>query len=485
MSLWLVNAIAVSLIFIPQLAIIGNELNDDPTAGFDPDSWNAIFIPIYIGIGLYTLVTIALIVHAFGGCCNSTGDAKQADDDARQQDDNDNDVKEKPVRGGRKPTVAAAYPLGRTTATPGFADFGNVEDRVSGTPSAQFNSKERLTRLVDCGVRLLFTGLVLAAVIVLAETLEHAPHKRNWTAFFTLVYIVLGFYLFVLIMGAIQTYIIDQSPAGKASGAATLFGGVLCCFRNSSVELAEEADEEMEDNSHTAVARQHRYAHRAEFQERPCVYICAPYAVNNWTMYILAFLAWTVPIALLWSSIVLMKFLNEHRPSAPTPEVESLELMAPTRAFNGRQHHIATYAPRIKAPADLYAAAMRLHNGDGRDENGIDLLDVTLPLIVAISILILHLPCLLLKCLCTQSRAIDWLLGFIYAAWLAFWLWFLIELADTDNGHPDDFQELFTPLYILFGITIVLGIVGFLCLPKSYKMSREYVSEWGLMVYKK
>jgi hypothetical protein len=466
MSLWLINAIAISLIGIPQLAIVGNELNGDPTAGFRPDSWNTMLIPTYVGIGLYALVTLALIVHAFGGCCNASGGSESNSTAlSNDDDDNDNDVKD----------ISRRRDVG-VTASPGFVDFGNVQARVA-TPASQFTTKERLVRLVDCGIRIIFIGLFLAATIVLASTLETPPHARDWTAFFALIFTIISLYLILLIFGAIQTYIIDQSPAGKASNTATLFGGVLCCFSNSGAELAEEADESMEDNSHSTVARGQRYRTRAEFQDRPCVYICTPYAVPSWTWYVLAFLAWTIPIALLWSSVELYLFLNDHRPDPPATESEGIEL---TRSFNGRFHHIATFAPRVNVAPTQSLTPMEMLAA--RHNHGVDLLVVVLPLIVAIGILILQLPCLLLSCCRKGSLAIDWLFGFIYASWLGFWLWFLIDIIDI--RPRENFQDLFTPLYILFGITIVFGIIGYLCMPKSYKLRREYVSEWGLMVYK-
>jgi hypothetical protein len=509
MSLWLVESLTISFFGIITLAVLGNALNDADARGTRVTNFGEIFIPIYIAIGFFVVYVIAMAIFACAGCCNADRRRATTSGKANDDDDDNEDIGVTPAFNARRRAAAA---LAATS------DFSNAQevDATSSTPVKTISKTEQHVILVDVAIDIVFAGFVLAMFIVLAHTLDRPLAAEDFTAFFVLFYIVQALYLLLLIVGAAQTYIIDHSPAGLASGGATLFGGVLCCYSASRDEMLDEAEESFESNPYTSTARKQRYDERAEFQDRPCTYIFVPYAAPSWIDWLFGIFLWLVPLAILASSILLQIYLdravdNERAKLAaeaalssstatgapPTAAVLSLDGLL--RPFV-RPHHIATFAPRIpttvvdvKMMAEFIAQAHAPATDPSGSTHNLDFGIVLLPIFIVLGILILQSFCLCAMCIYRGRTAMEWLLGSIYVLWLGLLLWFFIELAERVDFGPradglednhEDYQELFVPLYILFGLTLLIGACGFICLPSSYRPTRAYTSKWGAVVYR-
>jgi hypothetical protein len=497
MSLWLVQALVISTFGIITLALLGNKLDegDDSTT-----TYNEVFIPIYIGIGLYVIYVVANAIGACAGCGRRRRLKRSLNSDDDDDDDDDTITPSPAFNSRRRAAAALTNHVGGE-----FSNAGEIESRPEEDVAEQAKAAaaERSVIIVDTVIDLLFAGVLLATFIVLGITLDKSLVDENFTAFFVLFYIALGLYVLLLAVGTINTYIIDSSPAGLASGKATLCAGVLCCCSNMDAELYAEADASVDGNLHTSRARKDRYMQRAEFQDRTCVYACAPYAAPGWIQWLLALFLWLVPFAILVSAILLQVYLNravanEQLLTTTTtlvPTVAPLSLDSIVRVFKGRVHHAATFAPRIDT---VTLAAEVLAHAPATDPSGstnnIDFGIVLLPIFVALGVLILNSFCLCVSCIAVGRTIMEWALGSIYIVWLAFFLWFFVELAERVDFGPradglegdsgEDFQDLFVPLYIAFGLTLVIGACGFICLPASYRPQRAYVSKWGVVVYK-
>lgn len=517
MSLWLVQALVVSFFGIITLAVVANALNEAAATGTRPTNFNELFTAIYVLVGFYVLYDVAVAISACTGCCNSG--RRRATTTSRRitinddETDDDNDTFGGPSFNARRRAAAAAAAAGLGGE---FTNAEEVSGSLTATPTAiqlPVSSRERQAVLADVAIDILFAGLIAAMFAVLAFTLNRPLADENFTAFFVLFYIIQGLYILLLIAGALQTYVLDHSPAGLASGSAVLCGGVLCCCAGSQNELLDEADASIDANSASSLARKQRYAERAEFQDRPCVYLCSPYAAPSWVDWLFGVLLWAVPIGILATTILLQIYLNRAVENAdamtttPAPTTTTatgiggiLSLDLAQRLFAGRSHHIATFAPRLPAtPIDgkMLAAFAAASHAPATDPSGsthnIDFGIVLLPIFIVLGVLILQSFCLCAMCLYRGRSAIEWLLGAIYILWLGFLLWFAIELTERVDFGPradgleddgEDFHELFVPLYILFSITLVLGACGYLCLPTSYRPQRAYVSKWGVVVYR-
>jgi len=511
MSLWLTEALVVSFFGIITLAVLGNALNEEDTEGETPN-FNEVFIPIYIAIGFFVIYVIARAVHACAGCCNSNVGRRR---DANYENDNDDPLPPAPLPQNTPAFNARRRAAAAIAAAGGgeFTDASEVELSAKAAANAT-TKKERQAVAVDTALDLVFAGLILAMFIVLAETLEKPLVEENFLAFFVLFYIVQAMYIVLLLIGAGQTYYIDHSPAGIASGTATFCGGVLCCCATNEIddELLDEADAEIENNSSSSLARKKRYEERAEFQDRPCVYVCSPYAAASWIDWLFGVFLWLVPVAILASTILLQIYLHNTVENAEsmtlstttgTAAVPTAAALSFDRIFNGRPHHIATFAPRIEISRSGKIIGVLNNNNDESEHppatdpsgstNNIDFGIVLLPIYIVLGILILHSFCLCASCVHQRRSAMEWLLGSIYIFWLGFLLWFFIELAERVDFGPredeladdhEEFHELFIPLYLLFGLTLVIGACGFICLPPSYRPQRRYVSKWGVVVYR-
>lgn len=522
MSLWLVEALVISVFGIIELAVLGNKQN-----GFGPETFAEAFIPIFVAFGFFYIYVIAVAVSALAGCCNSPMRRLRAE----EQDNADfvdlgptsRSVTTTTTTSGDSQTSSGWNTRRRAMALYGqnggtnINEFSNASDNGALSPSGALvvpvNSVWREAVLVDCAIDFVMASILLAMFIVLALVLDRPFVEQNYTAVFVLFYIFMGAYLVLLIIGSVQVVILDSSPAGKASGSATLCAGVLCCCASGYAdELYAEADASIDENNGTSLARQQRYNERAEFQERPCVYACAPYAIGSYFDWMLALFLWLLPLALVVTAILLQIYLgqriddarcNDERTndittgSSTTMSPNSLGLEAPVRSFAGRLHHVATFAPRIATtpPIDMSKLAFDIaaigNRGTSSAEHvRLDMAIILLPLFIAIGLLILQSFCLCVQCVVRRRSAVEWLIGAIYVLWLAFWLWFLIELSErVDWGarnpeDDEDFQEFFVPLYILFGLTLIIGASGYICLPRSYKPNRAFVSKWGVIVYR-
>lgn len=417
--MWIVNALVISVFGLVELLILANALNSgEPTA---EHTWNELFLPLYAGLGFYALYVLAVFVWVCTGCSK------------RRTEDDDNDVVDYSV--GQKPEL----------------DAGELGERWANGSDAVFD--------------VLLIGLLIASVAVLAHTLEQPV--PSWGPLFALLITVEVLYIISLVVGSVQTYVLHHAPTQRASAAATLFAGVLCCCSTAAARRALEDEKEAihDQNADSDVAIQERYDRRAEFQDRPCVYLCTPGAAPNATIWILGAIAWLLPFALLATTILLYKRLA----AMPAP-LEAVEL---TRVFMGRRHHIATAAPR---PLELMSGVLPL-------------LVVLLPLFVAEGLLLLQAVCLCFAC-CVQGRTfVEWMLGLFYGAWLIAAVVFqakLVERFDNPPEQDDSWHSTFAPLYLLFIPSIVvLGIIVACCTPPTYEPERQYVSKWGFVVYKK
>ena len=488
MSLWLVEALTISFFGIIELALLGNYLNDvdgpTPTTP-TPANFNEVFIPIYVAIGFFVIYVIAVAISAAAGCCNSRPRGARTDG-TDEPDEGSPDWNRRRNAFARQASII---------------DVDNAVDnstKSDGELAVPLTSRWREAVFVDCAIDLVFAGLVLAFFIVLAFQLDRPRAEQNFTAVFSLFYVAYDLYIILLAVGVVQTVVIDHSPAGRASRTNTLFGGVLCCCPRDTRDQLEEADAAIEDNSGTSAARRARFIERAEFQDRPCVYVFSPYAIGSWVDWFQAFTLWILVFAVLGSAILLEIYLLDLRdvarataaldaPVQPTEAPAPLALDVPLRVFAGRQHHIPTFAPRVPESIVFDAQAVALANND----LPYDLAIVLLPIFIALGLLLLQSLLLIVQCVVRRRTAVEWLLGTIYVLWLAFWLWFLIALSERvdfgpANGGTDDedFQELFVPLYIVFGLTLIIGACGFLCLPRSYRPQRAYESKWGVVVYR-
>lgn len=466
--MWLEWIFALSLTLLVQLVVLAVELNDrdavEPPAAPLTD-WNVTFVVLYVFLALLGAWALVRALFALLLCARGRPTTAAR---AKVDDDDDDDL------------------------------LAPAEDFGAPAPSEARSARaEAGVRLGDALVDLVFAGLDLAIVAVLAHILlaRDAGTLAAWTPLFALLFTRLALLELAVLVGAVQTFALERALAG-GSRAGAVCGGVLCCCpatERVQDEALREIDYRDERNTASGVAREARYRRRAQFQDWDCVYVCAPRALPNFVVYVRALLFFLVVPTLILSAALLLARLHALDAAADTlvaPMSTAADDSVPTRFrhHDGAPHYWPAFAAAGGNWTDVAAHHPSLRWRGDAPSVGV----VLAPLFALAGALLLQSTCMCVAYAAGARRRAptEWTLGALYVVALLALIVSGALLADRVDTLSDiDWHAVFAPLYVAFALNVlVAGSVLLCCTPDPYRLAEErrvIVSRWGLCVYKR
>lgn len=501
---------AVTTQMASSTAAAADELTSDESSS--EHSWNARFLPLYAGLIMYAIYVAAQLIFWWRQLRNATA-ARASEEWAHDDGLDDND------------------------ALPGQEDDNGDSTTAQRIKPAAMIKIARV-QLVDGVLDAIWIVSAVVLVALLAARLDTDDDEHaSWVPFFILLLFSLLVYTALLVLGALQTYAIERTPS-NTFGLGALICGILTCWPDKyRAAMQHESKTAYDKNVQTAGARFYRYVRRPEFQYRPCAYCCTPWLLPGYDSYTLTVCVWLVPLALITSTILLWVHLTQLDAVESSDSDDRLALLMPRShiepmlsavgalatsaavslwqptaiGIDDLQLHHHTTTTTLNAVA-LARAAYRqnrehlatvavAHHGRhhhqvtalfDEPDGVLSLAWVVAPLFIVNVLLLAQSMCLCVGCWYRArhtgegsigSEGVDTLLGSVYVVWLIALLVFDILL--VTRNHDDDWHVTFAPLYIMFLWTLVIGGLTYVCcLPRSYRQRREYVSKWGIIIYR-
>lgn len=471
--MWLEWLFVLSLTLLVQLVVLAVELNDRDDAlpgALLATNWNVTFVVLYVLLAVLGAWALLRALGALLLCARG-----------------------RPAPPGRGKNDEDLYDDNILTSPAEFGAPAPSEERAA--------RSEAGVRFLDAAVDLVFAALDVAVVALLAHALlaRDAGEAASWTALFAVLFTRLGALLLVITLGAVQTFALERALAGGSLTEAVCAGVLCCCPVRGETEddVARELDYRDERNTASGVAREARYVRRAQFQDWDCVYACTPRALPNFAVYLRALLLFLVVPALILSAGLLLVRLNAL--DAAADAIVAPGDAAPMPADSGVperfRHHrngVPHYLPAFAASGGNWTDVAAHHPSLRWTGDAPSLGVVLAPLFALLGALVLQASCMCVAYAGGTRRraATEWLLGGLYVLTLLALIVSGALLADRVDTLSDvDWHAVFAPLYVAFGVNLLLaGAVLLCCTPDPYRLPekrRAIVSRWGLCVYKR